>query len=456
MGAGRSGWTWSVLAVSVAGVVAVMAAGGSPGPTAATMLVIQAATVLVTSWCLVRLLISERPTGESVLFMNWRDRKHPQGGGSEVFVEEVAGRLAASGRTVTIFCAEHEYAPRDEIVDGVRFVRRGTWRTIYLWGAAYHLLGRFGDHDVVVDVQNAVPFFSPIFCARRVVVLVHHLHREQWRILFGRRIARAGWWVESRLTPIVYRRCSYVAVSEATRRDLAALGVDRGRVTVARNGTSLPLAGEPSARRPEPTIVYVGRLVPHKRVELLLDAAAVLRREFAGLRVRIVGRGPWEAILRSQADERGLSDTVTFDGFLSSADRDAALASAWVLAMPSVKEGWGLAVVEAGAVGTPSVAFRTGGLTESIVDGETGLLADSFEEFVDGLRAVLRSPDVRDRLGERARAHALGFTWEATTDAVIEALEEARSVRSPRTAAAVADRVVVPERDLGSYGLGEP
>jgi glycosyltransferase involved in cell wall biosynthesis len=341
-----------------------------------------------------------------------------------VFLEEVARRLARRGRPVTVFCAAHAAAPSDERVDGVRFIRRGSWRTVYAWGALYHLMGRFGPHEVMVDVQNGVPFLSPLYCRRPVVALVHHVHKEQWEMLFGGRSARLGWWVESRLGPAVYRRSSYVAVSEATRTDLAHLGIDAGRITVVHNGSErYPAIALPKAGRP--TITYLGRLVPHKRIELLFEAAAVLRPVVEGLQVRVVGRGLWEPRLRRRVAELGLEETVRFDGFVDEDRRRRILAASWVLALPSVREGWGLAVMEAAAAGTPAVAFETGGLAESIRHGETGLLAEDLDGFIEALHAILSSAPLRDRLGTAARAWSARFSWEATAEAFDAALRHA-------------------------------
>jgi len=330
-----------------------------------------------------------------------------------VFVEEVARRLASAGRPVTVFCAAYPGAPAEEMRDGIRFVRRGSWRTAYLWAALYHLSGRFGRHQVVVDVQNAVPFFSPLYCGRPVVLLVHHLHLEQWRMIFGPRAARAGWWVESRFAPWVYRRATYVTVSEGSKHHLVELGVNPPRITVVRNGTPTR-AGDAAAKADRPTLTYLGRLVPHKRVELLLDAAATLRHEFPDLHVRIVGKGPWERRLRQTASELGLTERVSFEGFLDAPEKDRVLAQSWAVVLPSVREGWGLAVMEAAAVGTSAVGFRVGGLSESVVDGETGLLADRYANFVESLRILLRSEELRDRLGHAARERAHRFGWDQT------------------------------------------
>jgi glycosyltransferase involved in cell wall biosynthesis len=156
----------------------------------------------------------------------------------------------------------------------------------------------------------------------------------------------------------------------------------------------------------------LGRLVPHKRVELALEAAARIRPHLPELRVMVAGQGYWEPRLRETVDRLGLQDAVELLGWVDEATKQQVLASSWVLAMPSIKEGWGLAVLEAAASGTPTVAFRAaGGLRESVVHGTTGLLADDLEEFTRHLAWVLLNRHLRERLGEAARAHAARFTW---------------------------------------------
>jgi len=433
MGAGRVGWAWSVAMVSIAGTLAIFALGGHAYSTAAAMVVLQAILVVVAAMHVRRLLIAEGDRGGEIVFLTWRDKGHPQGGGSEVYVEEVAARLAETGRRVTIFCSAHAGAPTEEVRNGVLYVRRGSWRTVYLWAGLHHILGRFGSHEVVVDVQNGIPFFAPLYCGRRVIVLVHHVHREQWGMVFGPRLARAGWWVESHLAPRVYRRSRYIAVSNATRDELVQLGVDHERITVVRNGTSGPSVGEAGtsvARAAEPTIAYLGRLVPHKRIELILDAAAQLRGEFPDLRVQVIGQGTWDQQLREHAAARAL-DGVSFEGFVDDVTKRRLLARAWVLVQPSLKEGWGLSVVEAAAMGTPAVAFPVGGLTESIVDGETGLLAETFDQFVDAIRLLLQDPVLRETLGRAARERSTALTWESTAAQVLGILGEEAPAAAP-------------------------
>jgi glycosyltransferase involved in cell wall biosynthesis len=372
-----------------------------------------------------------RPSG--VVILNWRDTDNPEGGGSELFVERMAAGLAALGRPVTLVCAAHGGAPPEERRRGIRVLRRGSGLTVHLRALLLHASGRLGPHGVIVDVQNGLPFLSALWCRRPVVVLVHHVHREQWPVVLPAPLASLGWWIESRLAPQVYRRASYVAVSHSTRRELIELGVRPEAISVIHNGAS-PLPPDPAARSASPTICVLGRLVPHKRVELALEAAARLRPRIPDLRLLVVGRGWWEPQLRETAARLGLAGAVRFTGFVDEATKRELLASSWVLAMPSLKEGWGLAVIEAAEHGVPAVGFRSaGGLAESIVHGVTGLLADGPEEFAAHLERVLTDRALRERLGEAARARCARFGWDraaASFGAVLDAAEagSARSV----------------------------
>jgi glycosyltransferase involved in cell wall biosynthesis len=369
-----------------------------------------------------------------VLILNWRDTTHPEGGGSEVYVERVAAGLAAQGRPVTLFCAAHPGAPASERAGGVQVVRGGGRLTVYLHAWWAHLTGRLGGHEVVVDVQNGMPFLSALWCRRPLVVLVHHVHREQWRVVMPPLQARVGWWVESQLAPRLYRRARYVAVSEATRRELVGLGVEPAAVTVVHNGTGVPGPAAAVPRTPFPSVCVLGRLVPHKRVELALEAAARIRPHLPELRVVVVGQGYWEPRLREAVDRLGLEDAVELLGWVDEETKQRVLASSWALAMPSIKEGWGLAVLEAAARGTPTVAFRAaGGLGESVLHGTTGLLADDLDEFTRHLAWVLLNRHLRERLGEAARAHAARFTWPQAV-AGFAAVLDAATARDGRPA----------------------
>ena len=175
--------------------------------------------------------------GAEIAFLSWRDTSNPEGGGAERALEQVAEGLVDQGARVTVFSAAYPGALPEEVVRGVRYVRRGSKLSVYLRGMQSLASGLLGRPRVVVDVQNGLPFFSRVVTRRPVVVWCHHVHREQWPVVYPGRMGTVGWWIESRLSPWLYRRSRYVTGSHATRDELVELGVDARRISVIHYGT---------------------------------------------------------------------------------------------------------------------------------------------------------------------------------------------------------------------------
>lgn len=290
----------------------------------------------------------------------------------------------------------------------------------------------------MLDTQNGIPFFSKAVSGAPVTVLVHHCHREQWPVA-GRLMGRVGWWIESRLSPRVHRESQYLTVSLPSADELTDLGVERERIAVVRNGAdAIPAGVEPGSghtRTAHPSVCVLSRLVPHKQIEDALAAVATLRRTIPALHLDVVGGGWWEQNLRERAHELGIADAVTFHGHVPEDRKHALLARSWVHVMPSRKEGWGLAVIEAAQHGVPTVGYRSSkGLTDSIIDGVTGLLVggDSDDAASDRAAAVpalataveslLLDAELRAELGDKARLRASEFSWAQTASGVYAVL----------------------------------
>ncbi len=381
-----------------------------------------------------------RSTSIDVLFVNWRDVTHPEGGGSERYVHRMAEGLAGAGLSVSMFCAAHDRAPAEEFLGGVHVVRRGGRLGVYPRALLHVLRTR---PRLVVDVQNGLPFASPLVTRRPVVNLVHHVHREQWPIVFGRVGGAIGWWVESVLAPRIYRRSRYVTVSTATAEELVGLGIDRERLALVRNGVE-PAPAVSAVRSTTPHLVVLGRLVPHKRVEHAIEVVARLRHRWPGLRLSVVGEGWWDAELRARAIALGVDDVVEFTGHLDEQTKHEELARAWVHLCPSIKEGWGLVVTEAGSHRVPTVGYRSaGGLRESVVDGSTGVLVDDLDEMTEAVDRLLADERRPRALGGAAARHAAAVHMPASVRGFAAALATAvREARPAGRRSAVAVAVV--------------
>jgi glycosyltransferase involved in cell wall biosynthesis len=195
--------------------------------------------------------------------------------------------------------------------------------------------------------------------------------------------------------------------------------------------TVTPLGVEPAWFTPRsptaqaPYLLCLGSVRPHKNVERLLQAFALVAARIPH-RLRVVGRLPadgahlrWLAALPEPARSR-----VVFDGALDDAALRACMASADALVFPSLYEGFGLPVLEAMAAGCPVVASRAGALTEVCCDAS----AATFDprNVADMARAIEAAvsldPAAQQRIVERGCAHAARFTWDATAEKTAQIL----------------------------------
>lgn len=361
-----------------------------------------------------------RLSGRRILVLNWRDVHHPQAGGAEQYMHRIARRWAAAGAEVTWLTAAVPGRPSHEVVDGITMRRAGGALSIYPRVALTLLRRSLGAFDHVVDCQNGIPFFSPLFVGAGVPVVqvVHHIHQEQFSTRFGPAMAAVGRMLEGPVSRAVYRGRPVVAVSPSTREGVRRRLRMRGPIHVVPNGidTTPPIR---APRDPDPTIAVVSRLVPHKRVDLLLGQLVPVAAAIPNLRVDVVGDGPERARLQGLAAELGLGDVITFHGFQPDHARDALLERAWLTTSTSDAEGWGLSIMEAAAHGVPTVALDVPGVRDSVVPGRTGWLVPRATVFGDALVDALTelADDTRAReLTEACQAWARSFGWDRSAE----------------------------------------
>jgi glycosyltransferase involved in cell wall biosynthesis len=360
----------------------------------------------------------------SILALNWRCTRHPQAGGAEMNLFEQAERWVEAGNEVTVFCSDpgREHAPhRDELVDGIRVLRRGGRFTVYLYAAVFLLLSSW-KFDRVLDVANGIPFFAPLFSKRPVVLLVHHVHDRQWFAEFPIPLAAVGWFLERRVVPLMYRRRPVIAVSPTTRDALAKTGVPRSHIQVVYNGVRLPEQFGEAVQSVEHRIAYVGRIKRYKRLDRLVRMIPKLCDEVPDVHLDIAGSGDAEPEVKALIDELGVQGHVTVHGFVDEQKKAMILGRAAVFATPSMHEGWGLSVIEANGHGCPAVAYDVPGLRVAIQHTKTGLLAADDDAFRRALSLFLGDAQARRRYSEAASDWAARFTWESCATETLEIL----------------------------------
>lgn len=342
-----------------------------------------------------------------VVFLAWRDLAHPNAGGSEVVVDRLIEGLRARGHDAELVCGG-PVEPR-----AYRVTRNGSTYTQYL--KAPITARALRDADLIVDVVNGMPYFTPLWWNRPRLCLVHHVHGDQWKHYFPAPVAGVGAFIERRVMPRAYRRTDVIAISDSTRASLQGIGFRADQIHLMHSGLDDDLFLTPEPEAAEPMFLAFGRLAPNKGFDRLLDLWEQVRPQTGG-RLVIAGDGPERERLLARAGAG-----VEFTGRVSEERKRELLGSAWLLVHTAHQEGWGLVIMEAAAAQTPSVAFDVVGVRDAIVDGVTGVLAPDADTFAREWVTLTEEHDRRHRLGRQARARAGEFTWDATIDAFLKA-----------------------------------
>ncbi len=365
------------------------------------------------------------PLPRRVLLLNWRDLANPWGGGAEVHIWEVFSRAVRDyGWEVRAICAGFDDAPREETVDGIHVHRAGGQFT-YNWHAplAYQRVRRRFRPDVVVDFMNKLPLCSPLYVREPLVCFVHHLFGDAAPSEFSWPVAKAVQGSE-RFVPTVYRNTPMLVGSESTKSDLVCHGITDSNITVVPYGVDT-VRYKPGPKSKNSTLLYVGRLKRYKRIDHLLRAAARIGDEFSELTLDIVGRGDQEKPLRQLANRLGILDRVTFHGYVSENEKLNLYQKAWAVCLPSIKEGFGLVIAEAGLCETPGVGYAVPGLVDAIQDRKTGRLVPNGDEeaLESALCKIIADEALRVNLGRAARTRYDSQTWDVTAASTLGFLE---------------------------------
>lgn len=364
-----------------------------------------------------------------VVWFSWRDIGNPRAGGAEIISFEHARRWVQAGNDVTLFTAHYRGAPVEQELDGVRIVRRGSASTVHL--AAHRWYRRAAPRaNVVIDEIHGIPFCLAAYTGVPVIGWIYEIARNIWFRMYPPPIALMGHSIEAvALRWYVRRSVPFITDSRSTAADLCGIGADPSLVTViepAING--IPLAALPH-KEDRPTVIFVGRLVRMKGIEDALRAAARVRSRLAGCQFWILGTGSDEYVrsLRGLADELGISAAVRFFGWIEGDNKFALMGRAHVLIHPSQREGWGMNVVEANAMGTPAVGYRVQGLRDSIVDGKTGVLCPygDVSALANAICSLLTDPPRYQAMRHAAIEWSKRFDWDRAAVRSLRVLENA-------------------------------
>jgi len=355
-----------------------------------------------------------------ILWINHRDPKHPQAGGAEVRMYEIARRLVKMGHEVTVLSEKANGLPTEDDIEGIMVRRMGNRTTIHILAPLY--VKKHGrQYDIIIDdVAHAVPWYSPLVTTTPVIAQIHHIHQDILHIELPKPLALIVSKAEETIR--IYKQ--FIAVSPSTKRELVEkFGISPSRVAVVPNGVDHEKY-KPGPKDPNPTILWVGRLKRYKNPHHAILAFGVIKRKVPNAQLIIIGTGEEKQKLKKLAERLRLTD-VYFLGKVSEEEKIKWMQRAWILISTSMKEGWGLTVTEAAACKTPTVAYNVPGLKDTVRHMETGILVEprNIKELANAITLLLTDETLRTRMMENAYRYVSTFNWNYSTKKFLSLLQ---------------------------------
>jgi len=365
------------------------------------------------------------------LMLNWRDPHNPLSGGAERVTLAYLAALVERGHEVVWFANDFPGAVPEEVIQGIRIVRgSGIGTSVLAARRWYRQQPRF---DLVMDQHHGIPWYAPWWCGTNHVAYIHEVLGPIWDAFYQWPVSLFGRWQE-RWTHWLYRRVPFWTANESTVACLRRHGVNH--ITIIRYGVyTQALPGlEPKPLAQPLKLAVVSRLAPNKRVAECLRTLAALRQRGLAATLQVVGSGENEAALKQLSAQLQLTDCVTFTGPLPEAEKDAILRAAHFLLHTSIREGWGLNVIEANAMGTPAAVYPVEGLIESTLHDRTGLVAaaEAPQSLADQIAGVLADDARYQRYRRAAWERAKTLHWSQVLPRACDWLE-ARAKGAPLT-----------------------
>lgn len=357
----------------------------------------------------------------NILWLTWKDHRHPTAGGAEVVLRELSRRLIREGHHVTwLTCGYGDAAPRERI-DGIDIIRVGTNRYAHSFQALAHYVRRLrGKFDIVIEVVNTAPYFSVFFGKQaRRFLFYHQLAREIWFHETKAPVSHIGHYLLEPLATRILSRANVptITVSGSTRQDLARFGFRAERTHVISQGIQLRPVPDLDAiqKFDRPTMLSFGALRAMKRTHDQILAFELAKKALPALQLKVAGLANdayGQRVLR-QIEHSPYAADIEYLGKVSETQKIRLMQRAHCITVTSVKEGWGLIVTEAASQGTPAVVYDVDGLRDSVRHGETGIITSpNPESLSQGVISLIASAEAYAKIRRAAWLWSQDLTFD--------------------------------------------
>lgn len=355
----------------------------------------------------------------------------PKVGGTETATQRLATHLAMRGHAVTVITAMEGDLPEERVENGftVCLIRGNPSSLPGALNFCFRTLAVLKRTDPdIVHAQSILR--NGIACFLGKVLL----HKKYVTYCRGGDVYDP-WFLKGPVSRLVLDNAGVrIALTEDMKSAMRAMtkkevivipnGIDIQDAKISRDAARARLGMPPG----EKIIIFVGRLHPDKGLKYLIDAFAQVVREYPPAKLYIVGDGPEKQSLEAQASGSGVGNGIVFTGAVENEKVPLYLVAADVFVLPSVSEGFPVAMLEAMAAGLPVVTTDVRGLTEIVKDGENGLVVGprNPDAIADRLLTLMRDDALRAVMSGNNREKAGEYSWENVALQVENAYATAR------------------------------
>lgn len=361
----------------------------------------------------------------NILILNWRDPKNPKSGGAEILTHELAKRWVVQNHHVTLFTSYFKNAKKTEIIDGVKIIRKGTWWTVHIYAFFYYIVYLKKEIDIIIDEVHFFPFFSGLYARKKTIVLVCEVANTLFFTLFPYTIALLGRTAE-KIYLWMYKDIPTMVISQSTKKDLIKEGYKKDAIHVLPLGISYPNGLKIRDKENKPTIIYLGRINKQKGALDAIEAFYAIKKEIVNCQLWIVGSGVLDYItmLKKKIRDYKIASSITFFGFVSEERKFELLSKAHILIVPSVHEGWGLTVPEAGVTQTPAVVYNVAGLRDTVKQNVSGIIVSKTPDaLARGVLSLVKDKKKYIAMKQAAQKLSMRYNWDNTAEAALKVLK---------------------------------
>lgn len=364
---------------------------------------------------------------KTILFLSWRDIKAPKMGGAEIYTHEMLKRMDRSNYRILHFSPVFQGCSDLEDIDGIIYYRSGTIFSVINRAIKFYRQNR-ENINFVVNQCNTHRFFTKFWVEKtKRIFFIHQLTRKIWFYHTRFPISLLGYLLESSVLKLNKNDLT-VTVSESTKYDLVQIGFSPDKISVIPEGLGFTpwCKDDFKAKEKSTTFIYVGRFAEYKGIDDAISSYSLFKKKYPSAKMWIVGKVNMKYIRKrlnpickknnlSVSFDKSAAD-IEYKGFVTEEEKLNLMSRAHLLIFPSIREGWGLTISEAAAVGTPSLVYDAPGTRDAVQYGESGYMV-SIGDIQALKEAMINSVTLTDEYNDkRLKAYEFSKTlhWNNT------------------------------------------